>query len=343
MTDAQLAVASVGPLVSVQDAGRFGRLRFGVTDAGPMDRLAHAAANLAIGNEPGATAIEVSMGGLTLECRGVPMTVAVAGGGFVVQHAGEQHDSWTALTLRPGERLTVRRGEWGSWAYVAVAGVLDATSWLGSTSTHSASGFGGGMVTSGQVLNIVDARTDPDREGEVPMPQWARPGGTVRVVMGPQDQHFVDDATEAFLTTPYALTSAYDRMGVRLDGPSLPLRDVLSIPSEPIIRGSVQVAGDGVPTVLLADHQTTGGYPKIATVISADIDAFAQHRPGDTMHFEAVDASTAVDIARAAVPLAAAYLDTVAGPGRTLTHRLRSSNLISSADAANTADAADDP
>jgi biotin-dependent carboxylase-like uncharacterized protein len=328
---AQLVVSSVGPFVSLQDAGRFGRLRFGVTDAGPMDRLAHAAADLAIGNAPGATALEVSMGGLTLECREGAVTVAVAGGGFAVQHAGQTHTEWTALTLRQGERLAVRPGEWGSWAYVAVAGTLDATSWLGSTSTHSASGFGGGMVTSGQQLDIVDPRVEPDREGQIPMPQWARPNGTVRVVMGPQDQHFVDDATAAFVSTPYALTAAYDRMGVRLDGPSLPLRDVLSIPSEPIIRGSVQVAGDGVPTVLLADHQTTGGYPKIATVISADIDAFAQYRPGDTVRFEPIDAATAVLIARTARPLADTYLANVASPGRTLTHRLRSSNLISDA------------
>jgi biotin-dependent carboxylase-like uncharacterized protein len=341
VTNAQLVVSSVGPFVSLQDAGRFGRLRFGVTDAGPMDRLAHAAANLAIGNEPGATAIEVSMGGLTLECREGAVTVAIAGGGFTVQHtrqhtgpthADRNFTEWTALTLRRGDRLAVRPGEWGSWAYVAVAGTLDATSWLGSTSTHSASGFGGGMVSSGQQLDIVNPRVDPDREGEIPLPQWARPNGRVRVVMGPQDQHFVDDATEAFVSTPYTLTAAYDRMGVRLDGPSLPLRDVLSIPSEPIIRGSVQVAGDGVPTVLLADHQTTGGYPKIATVISADIDAFAQHRPGDTVRFEPIDAATAIAIARSAAPVTQAYLDAVAGPGRTLTHRLRSTNLISDAD-----------
>ncbi len=332
MTSAQLVVTSVGPFVSLQDAGRFGRLRFGVTDAGPMDRLAHVAANLAIGNERGATAIEVSMGGLSLECRGAPVTVAVAGGGFVVQHGAQQHEGWMAMTLQPGERLAIRPGSWGSWAYVAVAGHLDATSWLGSTSTHSASGFGGGMVSNGQQLDVVDARVEHDREGEIP--GLPGPTGTVRVVMGPQDQHFVDEATEAFLGTPYALTSAYDRMGVRLDGPSLPLRDVLSIPSEPIIRGSVQVAGDGVPTVLLADHQTTGGYPKIATVISADIDAFAQHRPGDSVRFEAIDAPTAIEIARATAPQTAAYLGTVAGPGRTLTHRLRSTNLISEADVA---------
>jgi len=336
VSSSRLMVASVGPLVSLQDAGRFGKLRFGVTDAGPMDRLAHAAANLAIGNPASATAIEVSMGGITLDCEGAAVTVAVAGGGFTVQHTGRTHadrthDEWTALTLRPGDRLAVRPGAWGSWAYVAIAGELGAATWLGSTSTHSASGFGGGILTSGHQLDIVDARAAPDREGEIPLPDFARPTGDLRVVMGPQDQHFVDDATAALLSTPYALTAAYDRMGVRLDGPALELRDVLSIPSEPIIRGSVQVAGDGVPTVLLADHQTTGGYPKIATVISADIDAFAQHRPGDTVSFESIDAATAVDIARAAAVRVQDYLTTVASEGRTLTHRLRSSNLISDA------------
>jgi len=296
-----------------------------------MDRLAHAAANLSIGNARGATAIEVSVGGVALECRSGSVTVAVAGGGFVVQHASQTHTEWTAVTMRPGERLAVRPGGWGSWAYIAVAGTLDASMWLGSTSTHSASGFGGGVLTAGQQLEIADARVESDREGEIPLPDFARPPGRVRVVMGPQTQHFRDEATAAFVGRPYELTSAYDRMGVRLDGPALPLRDVLSIPSEPIIRGSVQVAGDGVPTVLLADHQTTGGYPKIATVVSADIDAFAQQRPGEMVAFDPIDAATAIDIARTTRPLVGDYLATVAGAGRTLTHRLRLSNLISEA------------
>ena len=101
----------------------------------------------------------------------------------------------------------------------------------------------------------------------------------MRVVLGPQDQHFTTDAKRLFLSAEFALTDAYDRMGVRLQGPALTIYGSLSMPSEPVLKGSVQVAGDGVPTVLLADHQTTGGYPKIATVLACDLDEFVQLRP----------------------------------------------------------------
>jgi allophanate hydrolase len=106
---------------------------------------------------------------------------------------------------------------------------------------------------------------------------------------------------------------------------------VLSIPSEPIVRGSIQVAGDGVATVLLADHQTTGGYPKIATVVSADLDALTQLRAGDVVEFEPVEAAEAVSIARHRAAQIEEYLGTVVSPGRTMTHRLRAENLISGA------------
>lgn len=328
---AQLRVSFAGPLVTFQDGGRFGSLRFGVPASGPMDRLAHATANRAIGNDAHATTIEVSRGGVVLDCVNASVTLAVAGGGFIVDHRGLAESGWTVLTMRPGERVSVRAGEWGSWAYVAVAGEPLVPRWLDHAATHSMSGLGGGTLMAGQEIEVEDARVDPGRDGEIPSPEFARSTGRVRVVMGPQDHHFQDEAIVAFTGSPYRLTDAFDRMGVRLSGALLPLREVLSIPSEPIIRGSIQVAGDGVATVLLADHQTTGGYPKIATVISADLDAFAQLRTGDVVEFEPVDASEAVGVARQRAAEVDEYLDNVASSGRTITHRLRAENLISGA------------
>jgi allophanate hydrolase len=118
------------------------------------------------------------------------------------------------------------------------------------------------------------------------------------VVLGPQDRFFTREAIAALVGAPYRLTDAYDRMGVRLRGPQLVPEGALSIPSEPILRGSIQVAGDGVPAVLLADHQTTGGYPKIATIVSAHLDGFVQLRPHEVVRFHAVTPEEAVGLAR---------------------------------------------
>lgn len=319
----RLEVVHAGPHVTIQDGGRPGRMRFGVPRSGPMDRLAHAAANLAIGVDAASTAVEVSPGGLTLRCAGGDMSVGVAGGGF--------RNSWEVHSLRDGDELGVWAGEWGSWAYVSVLGDLVAPRWLGHTATHSMSGFGGGAVGTGHVIDVDRARVDPARHGAIPMPELARPLDSVRVVLGPQHRHFTDAAIEAFTSERYVLSAAYDRMGVRLDGPELPPQGALSIPSEPILRGSVQVGGDGVATVLLADHQTTGGYPKIATVISCDIDRFSQLRTGESVRFVPVTPAEAIGATRDHAAEVAAYLDSISTPGRTLAQRLMLENLIAGA------------
>lgn len=296
MSRAILRVIAAGPMVSVQDGGRPGWQRFGVPESGPMDRLAFARANAAAGNPPGAAGIEVSLGGLTLDCVEGAVSLALAGGGFVAEGPGGTLGSWAVVTLRRGERLTIRRGPWGSWCHLQPAGQLLAPVWLGSRATHAPSGLGGGMLRPGQEIVIEAARILPDRA--LPCPVTARPRGTVAVVLGPQDRFFPPAAIEALLDGPFRLTDSYDRMGVRLRGPTLAPEGALAIPSEPILRGSIQVAGDGVATVLLADHQTTGGYPKIATIVSAHLDGFAQLRPHDRVRFRAVTPERAVELAR---------------------------------------------
>jgi allophanate hydrolase len=134
--------------------------------------------------------------------------------------------------------------------------------------------------------------------GPIVLPVTARPRRDIRVVLGPQDRFFPPAGIAAFLAGPFALTSSYDRMGVRLKGPALEVLGRLDMPSEAVLRGAVQVAGDGQPTVLLADHQTTGGYPKIATIASIDLDAFVQLRPHALVRFRAVSAEHAVALLR---------------------------------------------
>ncbi len=149
-----------------------------------------------------------------------------------------------------------------------------------------------------------------------------------RAVLGPQDQHFDPASVSRFFDEPYSVTDAFDRMGARLDGATLTLNNALSIPSEPIIRGSVQVSGDGVPTVLLADHQTTGGYPKIATLLSCDTDRFAQLRSGDLVQFKTETAEDAIEIAQSEAALKTQTLEEIAAPRKSLEEKLRSLNLI---------------
>ena len=293
---ARLTVAFAGPHVTVQDGGRPGLARFGVPRSGAMDRLALAAANLAVGNAPGAAAIEVSLGGLQLDCVGGPISFAVAGGGFIVEHGGQKGGSWQVVTLQPGERLVIRRGPWGAWCYLAFAGGLVTKPWLGSAATHSQSGFGGGRVVTGDELSVEAPRFVATQA--LPCPAFARPLTQIAATLGPQERFFAPDQIAAFEGAIWRLSGAYDRMGVRLTGPLLPPDAPLDMPSEPVARGSVQVAGDGVATVLLADHQTTGGYPKLATVLDADLDRFAQLRPGDAFRFRLLAAEAALSHAR---------------------------------------------
>ena len=298
MSEAVLAVSFAGPHVSVQDGGRPGLMRYGVPRSGPLDRRSFAAANLALGNPAGAPGIEVSMGGLILQCLSGAVGFAVAGGGFIVEHAGDRRGSWSVATLRAGESLTIRPGPWGSWCYLAFAGRLQVPQWLGSASTHAISGLGGGRLTHGTQLVIADAARRA--ECRIPCPVTARPRHELRVTPGPQQRFFSARTISDFLSGAWRMTDAWDRMGVRLAGPLIAPQAALDMPSGPVVRGSVQVAGDGVATVLLADHQTTGGYPRIATVLDCDLDGFVQLRPRDRVSFRPVSAEQAISLARTA-------------------------------------------
>jgi len=327
MTDVEFSISFAGPLVTFQDIGRPGNMRYGVSASGPMDIVSFEAANAVLGNETKQTAIEISLGGLILQCHEGSITLAITGGDFLIEYQGQKISSWTVLTIQKGERLSIRAGKSGSWAYLAFSGKLNVKDWLKSNSTHSTSGFGGGVLKTGQKFTLTDASNQANRIGPILKPSF-NTNDLIHAVLGPQDQYFINTAIEIFSDSIFKVSDNYDRMGMQLTGPKLELKSALSIPSEPVVKGSIQVSGDGIPTILLADHQTTGGYPKIATVISSDINRLVQFRSNQSVEFILISSNEALQKTRKFLDIKEKYLQKISISRGTLEQRLMSENLI---------------
>lgn len=292
-----LRVLAAGPGVTVQDAGRRGFLRYGVTVAGPMDPAAFALANRAVGNGQDAAAIEISLGGLDITAEGAPVDVALVGGAFDIRLDGRALPDAVALKLMPGMHLAVKPGPAGAWAYLAVAGGIAVPPVLGARATHTRSAMGGqegrGLI-AGDPLPVGPAAPRPAGPFRIDAGRRPPDGAPIRVVPGPQDDHFAPDQIAAFLATDWRVSPRSDRMAYALDGPPLTHARGHDIVSDGVAFGAIQVPGSGLPFVLMADRQPTGGYPKIATVIGADLGRLAQRRPGETVRFAAVTLAEAV-------------------------------------------------
>lgn len=327
MSDVEFSISFAGPLVTFQDIGRPGNMRYGVSASGPMDIVSFEAANAVLGNDTKQTAIEISLGGLILQCHEGSITLAITGGDFLIEYQGQKISSWTVLTIQKGERLSVRAGKSGSWAYLAFSGKLNVKDWLNSSSTHSTSGFGGGVLKTGQKFTLTDASNQANRIGPILKPNF-NTNDLIHAVLGPQDQYFMNTAIKIFSDSIFKVSDNYDRMGMQLTGPKLELKSALSIPSEPVVKGSIQVSGDGIPTILLADHQTTGGYPKIATVISSDINRLVQLRSNQNVEFILINSNEALQKTRKFLDMKEKYLQKISISRGTLEQRLMSENLI---------------
>ena len=327
MSDVEFSISFAGPLVTFQDIGRPGNMRYGVSASGPMDIVSFEAANAVLGNDTKQTAIEISLGGLILQCHEGSITLAITGGDFLIEYQGQKISSWTVLTIQKGERLSVRAGKSGSWAYLAFSGKLNVKDWLNSSSTHSTSGFGGGVLKTGQKFTLTDASNQANRIGPILKPNF-NTNDLIHAVLGPQDQYFMKTAIKIFSDSIFKVSDNYDRMGMQLTGPKLELKSALSIPSEPVVKGSIQVSGDGIPTILLADHQTTGGYPKIATVISSDINRLVQLRSNQNVEFIIINSNEALQKTRKFLDMKEKYLQKISTSRGTLEQRLMSENLI---------------
>ncbi len=320
---ATLRVLQAGPGVTLQDGGRWGYLRYGVTQAGPMDVLAHEFVNRMAGNPAGAAAIEISVGGLDLTVDEGALELAIVAPGFRVTRDGAALPPSCVVTLAPGEKLSVRAGESGAWAYLAPAGAVDAPTELGSLSMHVRTGLGGAGLKRGDLINIAGARAG---HGEARALENFRDTGDapIRFVPGPQDDYFDAANFERFIEGPWRVAARSDRMAYALEGPRLQHAKGFNIVSDGIVFGAIQVPGDGWPFVQMADRAPTGGYPKIGTVIAADLGRLGQMRPGSTLRFAAVGTQAAV----AAWREVRARME-AAGPERAPAAMLSSESLLS--------------
>jgi KipI family sensor histidine kinase inhibitor len=290
-------VTAPGLLTTVQATRRRGHRRRGVGDSGPLDAIAHAAANRAVGNAAGDAALEVTLVGPTL--RFLQSTrVAIAGADLGAVLERSDLGAWEvslgqAFLARPQNVLRFLGRRAGCRAYVAFAGGIETPVILGSRSTDLTGGFGGHQ---GRALLEGDVLTVGRGEGGESAQPSALPSAedtgvtTLRVILGPQEGHFAPEVLHGFLHETYSLTVDSDRVGCRLNGPAIVASGPSEIVSDGMVPGSIQVPPDGQPIVMLADGPTTGGYPKIATVMTADLGRLAQLVPGEgRVRFEAVE------------------------------------------------------
>ena len=272
-----ITITEIALRATVQDAGRTRHLRLGVPSSGPVDRVAHAAANVLVGNHGGAAALEIV--GLPFAFRAErPLLVAATGPEVRLEVRGTI-PGWTSAFARAGDEVRVTGT--ARYAYVAVSGEIDLPPLLGSRAAYPAAGLGPAPLRVGERVPIAPARADPALSGRSFEDVPAYGSGRARVLVGPHDAR-VDAA--AFLTSEYRVDLRSDRMGVRLTGPALAVRggELLTCG---VVEGAIQVPPGGTPIVLLADHQTTGGYPVVATVIAADLPIVAQAPAGSTLRF----------------------------------------------------------
>jgi antagonist of KipI len=286
-----LLVENPGWMTTVQDLGRPGFGALGVSPSGAADSVALQLGNLLLGNAPGAAALEMTLvGGRYLFSDGG--VIALAGADFGAKLNGQPLEMWIPHAVRPGETLELGLTRAGARCYQCIAGGIQVEQFLGSASTHLLSGLGG---FAGRAL-----RKDDVLQFEAPE-QWIRrrkisprvldtlnPRKCLRVTMGPQADWFSAETKRAFFEDKFRVSEDSDRLGLRLEGPSLALESPREMISEGVSLGAVQVTPSGQPIILFVEQQTAGGYPKIANVIGADLHCLGQLRPRDEVTFARV-------------------------------------------------------
>jgi biotin-dependent carboxylase-like uncharacterized protein len=336
-----LRVLAPGLLTTVQDLGRVGYQHLGIAVSGALDPVGLRAANTLVGNQPDCGALEVVCVGPTLVAEADSIRLAFAGGQAAIdvfpdEHASEgvRIDVMRSVRLRRGEVVRIGSLSGSNVLYIAVEGGFDIAPVLGSVSTYIRGGFGGWQgraFVAGDALplmrNCATERAESRLEGID-----LRPRARLRAIVGPQSDYFSERGLATFFETEYVVSAGSDRMGMRLNGHPVDHIRGFNITSDAIAPGSIQVPGNGQPIVLLADRQTTGGYPKIATVISADLPALGRLPIGARITFEPVSIESAADARRALM----AEIDGLPGKvaplrlaGADFAPRLMDRNLIS--------------
>ena len=301
----QLLIAVPGPQSLVQDGGRVGFQKLGVSVSGATDIDALNTGNRLVGNNPDAAALEILLGGTEIVFEH-PAIFALTGAETGATLDGVPLAVNVSYAAHAGAMLALGMASRGLRAYLAVAGGIDTASVLGSRSTHVASEIGGvegRALITGDVLDIGEpaatANSGFSLPGQTATPEVSGEQQTVvvRVILGPQDDEFSADGIDVFLNSTYIVTDQSNRQGLRLDGPEIESRaGRYDIVSDAVVSGSVQVPGDGKPIILLADRQSTGGYAKIATVASVDLSKLGQAAPGTRISFEVINVEVSQEL-----------------------------------------------
>ena len=299
---AAVNIAEAGTYTTVQDLGRFGYQALGVPVAGALDSVSLRLVNALVGNDQQTAALEFFYGGPTLEVAAGSVRVAAAGADIeIIGKRTRIVPAWQSVRLDRDDIFRVGVLRHSSCGYLAIAGGFALTPELGSLSTYTRSRIGGleGLVLrAGDKLPLVLNEAEARQEVRLGRPPDLASRDQVRVVLGPQKEYFSEDSIHALVTETFTVSMDADRMGLRLDGPKLTHERGYNIVSDGIVTGAIQVPGSGQPIVLLADHQTTGGYPKIGTVIWSDLPLVGRRRPGDSIRFREVSVEQAEEQAR---------------------------------------------
>lgn len=296
---AALTVVRPGMLTTVQDLGRWGHQHVGVPAAGPMDWFAHRLANQRLGNADDDAVLEVTLMGPELMADDDVVCV-VTGAHFEVTAGERRTRAAEPFLVRAGERIRFGARHSGARAVLGVEGGIRVDPVFGSRSTSLSSRigpFGGRALRTGDVLPVARAQRTTPRAAGRPL-QATRDGARIRVMLGPHQSWFAVTALRTLSSSRFIVTPESNRMGYRLDGPRLEFTGGADILSDATPIGSLQVPASGHPILLMADRQTTGGYPKIATVITADLPLAGQLAPGDWIEFEPCSRAAAVEALR---------------------------------------------
>jgi len=291
-----IQVQSPGLLTTVQDLGREGFGPLGVSPSGAADPISLRLGNRLVGNAEGAAALEMTLlGGTFVFPHGA--ILALTGSDFAATLDGTPLENWTSVEVKPGQTLRAGATRSGARSYLCVLGGIVAKPFLGSASTHLLSGLGGHegrALRKGDVLRIGPVTGSfRKRAASERLLERLSPRKVLRVTPGPQSASFSQKSQRLFYESTYRVAEESNRMGLRLEGPSIAQGSSGEMITEGVSIGAVQITAGGLPIVLFVEQQTTGGYAKIANVISGDLHSLGQLRPRDEIRFERVDWDTA--------------------------------------------------
>lgn len=289
-----IKILKPGMYTTIQDEGRYNYQKSGMSVAGAMDQFSLRVANILVGNKEDEACIEATLMGPEIKFLGETM-IAITGANLVPKINNMAIDMWCGVKVSDGDVLSFGTLKSGCRIYIAMANGIDVPEVMGSKSTYvkgKVGGFEGRVLKAGDEINI-GSLANNNFIGILKLPTKFIPcykeDNIVRVVMGPQDDYFTTEGISTFLNCPYEVTNEADRMGYRLSGTKISHKAGADIISDGITMGSIQVPGHGAPIIMMADRQTTGGYTKIATIITSDINIVGQLKPGDRIRFKSID------------------------------------------------------